>query len=60
MRERVLLPAVRSRPPETLVVTDGFSCRMQIEHNVEGAHPLNVADVVWRAMAANGALSRGS
>ena len=58
--ERVLLPAVRSRPPETLVVTDGFSCRMQIEHNVEGAHPLNVADVVWRAMAANGALSRGS
>jgi hypothetical protein len=30
--EQVLLPAVRSAPPETLVVTDGFSCRSQIEH----------------------------
>ncbi len=28
--ERVLLPAVREAPPDTLVVSDGFSCREQI------------------------------
>ena len=28
--ERVLLPAVRQAPPETLIVSDGFSCREQI------------------------------
>jgi FAD/FMN-containing dehydrogenase/Fe-S oxidoreductase len=28
--ERVLLPAVRSAPEETLIVADGFSCREQI------------------------------
>ncbi|HJR80335.1 MAG TPA: FAD-binding and (Fe-S)-binding domain-containing protein [Anaerolineales bacterium] len=28
--ERVLLPAVRNASPETLIVTDGFSCREQI------------------------------
>jgi hypothetical protein len=28
--ERVLLPAVRSTPEETLIVADGFSCREQI------------------------------
>jgi Fe-S oxidoreductase len=28
--ERILLPAVRASSPETLLVTDGFSCREQI------------------------------
>ena len=28
--ERVLLPAVRSAPADTLIVSDGFSCREQI------------------------------
>jgi Fe-S oxidoreductase len=28
--ERVLLPAVRGAPPDTLIVADGFSCREQI------------------------------
>jgi FAD/FMN-containing dehydrogenase/Fe-S oxidoreductase len=28
--ERVLLPAVRNAPPDTLIVADGFSCREQI------------------------------
>src|SRR5207253_2923191 len=28
--ERVLLPAVRQAAPETLIVSDGFSCREQI------------------------------
>jgi FAD/FMN-containing dehydrogenase/Fe-S oxidoreductase len=31
--ERVLLPAVRNADAETLIVTDGFSCREQIAQN---------------------------
>jgi Fe-S oxidoreductase len=31
--ERVLLPAVRSASPDTLLVSDGFSCREQIAQN---------------------------
>ncbi|HEY4049141.1 MAG TPA: FAD-binding and (Fe-S)-binding domain-containing protein [Acidobacteriaceae bacterium] len=33
--ELVLLPAVRSASPETIIVTDGFSCREQIQQNTE-------------------------
>jgi Fe-S oxidoreductase len=33
--ERVLLPAVRDAAPETLLVTDGFSCREQIAQNTD-------------------------
>jgi FAD/FMN-containing dehydrogenase/Fe-S oxidoreductase len=29
--ERVLLPAARQADPETLIISDGFSCRQQIE-----------------------------
>jgi Fe-S oxidoreductase len=28
--DRVLLPAVRSAEPDTLIISDGFSCREQI------------------------------
>lgn len=47
--ERVLLPAVRAASESTLVVTDGFSCRSQIEH---GAHrrALHVAEVLRDAL----------
>jgi FAD/FMN-containing dehydrogenase/Fe-S oxidoreductase len=31
--ERVLMPAVRAATPETILVTDGFSCREQIRQN---------------------------
>ncbi|WP_258868939.1 (Fe-S)-binding protein [Alkalilimnicola ehrlichii] len=31
--ETVLLPAVREAPDDTLIVTNGFSCREQIAHN---------------------------
>jgi Fe-S oxidoreductase len=31
--ERVLLPAVRAADASTILVTDGFSCREQIEQN---------------------------
>jgi len=30
--ERVLLPEVRAAPTETLIMTDGYSCREQIRH----------------------------
>ncbi len=47
--ERVLLPAVRAASPHTLVVTDGFSCRSQIEHATERS-PLHLAQVVQMAL----------
>jgi FAD/FMN-containing dehydrogenase/Fe-S oxidoreductase len=43
--ERALLPAVRSADPDTLVVTDGFSCREQVEQNT-GRKPLHVAELL--------------
>jgi Fe-S oxidoreductase len=44
--ERVLLPKVREAPAETLVVTDGFSCRSQIEQGKTGRRALHAAQVV--------------
>ena len=43
--ERVLLPAVRSAAPETILVTDGFSCREQIRQN-SPRHALHLAEVL--------------
>jgi FAD/FMN-containing dehydrogenase/Fe-S oxidoreductase len=43
--ERVLLPAVRAADPDTLVVTDGFSCREQVEQNTS-RRPLHVAELL--------------
>jgi Fe-S oxidoreductase len=47
--ERVLLPAVRAAAPDTLIVTDGFSCRSQIEHG-SGRGALHLAQVVQTAL----------
>jgi FAD/FMN-containing dehydrogenase/Fe-S oxidoreductase len=47
--ERVLLPAVRAADADTLVVTDGFSCRTQIEHGT-GRRALHLAEVVCMAL----------
>ena len=47
--ERALLPAVRRAPPETLIVSDGFSCREQIEQ-ATGRRALHLAEVVERAL----------
>jgi Fe-S oxidoreductase len=46
--ERKLLPAVRAAGPDDLIVTDGFSCRSQIEH---GSHrrALHLAEVLASA-----------
>ena len=51
MAERTLLPAVRAMPEGALLVTDGLSCRHQIEH---GAHKRgeHVATVLASALPA--------
>jgi FAD/FMN-containing dehydrogenase/Fe-S oxidoreductase len=43
--ERVLLPAVRNAPASTLVVSNGFSCREQIEQ-ATGRKTLHLAEVL--------------
>jgi FAD/FMN-containing dehydrogenase/Fe-S oxidoreductase len=43
--ERVLLPAVRSAAAETILVTDGFSCREQIRQNTP-RHAVHLAEVL--------------
>jgi Fe-S oxidoreductase len=43
--ERVLLPAVRSEPSETLIIADGFSCREQIEQGA-GRKTMHLADLL--------------
>jgi FAD/FMN-containing dehydrogenase/Fe-S oxidoreductase len=47
--ERVLLPAVRQAEPDTLVLSDGFSCREQI-FQATGREALHLADVLKIAM----------
>ncbi len=47
--ERVLLPAVRSAPLNTLILADGFSCREQIAQATR-RRALHLADVVALAM----------
>jgi Fe-S oxidoreductase len=43
--ERVLLPAVRAAAPETILVSDGFSCREQIRQN-SPRHAQHLAEVL--------------
>jgi Fe-S oxidoreductase len=43
--ERVLLPAVRAAAADTILVTDGFSCREQIRQN-SPRHALHLAEVL--------------
>lgn len=47
--ERVLLPAVRAATPETIVVTDGFSCREQIEQQTN-RRALHTAQLLQMAL----------
>jgi FAD/FMN-containing dehydrogenase/Fe-S oxidoreductase len=51
--ERVLLPAVRDLPSEQLVVTDGFSCREQIEQ-ATGRIPVHFAELLQLALREHG------
>jgi Fe-S oxidoreductase len=43
--ERVLLPAVREAAPETLIVSDGFSCREQIAQ-LTGRRAFHLAEIL--------------
>jgi Fe-S oxidoreductase len=58
--ERVLLPAVRSAPPEALIVADGFSCREQIRQST-GRTAIHLAEALQIAlvMAKSEKLSAG-
>ncbi|HEY0754761.1 MAG TPA: FAD-binding and (Fe-S)-binding domain-containing protein [Ktedonobacteraceae bacterium] len=47
--ERVLLPAVREADRNTLVITDGFSCREQIAQTTE-RRALHLAEVIQLAL----------
>src|SRR5438552_2792825 len=47
--ERVLLPKVRAAPDEALIVTDGFSCREQIQQETD-REALHLAEVIRLAM----------
>jgi hypothetical protein len=44
-----LLPTVRDRPDETLIVADGFSCREQIRHGTP-RRGLHLAEVLHAAL----------
>ena len=48
--ERVLLPAVRQAPPETLIISDGFSCREQILQ-ATGRRAIHLAEAIQLARA---------
>jgi Fe-S oxidoreductase len=47
--ERVLLPAVRNAAADTLIVSDGFSCREQI-YQATGRKALHLADVIHMSL----------
>ena len=55
--ERMLLPKIRSAPGDTLIITDGFSCREQIRQTTE-RRAFHIAQVVQMAM--NGQTGRSS
>ncbi|MEU6081588.1 FAD-linked oxidase C-terminal domain-containing protein [Streptomyces sp. NPDC047108] len=47
--EQVLLPAVRSAPPSTVVLADGFSCRTQIAQHGD-REATHLAELIARAL----------
>ena len=47
--ERVLLPAVRKAPPDTLIVADGFSCQEQI-FQATGRRAIHLAELIKLAL----------
>jgi FAD/FMN-containing dehydrogenase/Fe-S oxidoreductase len=51
--ERALLPSVRQADPETLIVTDGYSCREQIAQTTD-RRALHLAQVLQMALAGSG------
>jgi FAD/FMN-containing dehydrogenase/Fe-S oxidoreductase len=56
--ERVLLPAVRNADKEALIITDGFSCRSQIEETTD-RRALHLAQVIQMALRNGGGPPEG-
>jgi Fe-S oxidoreductase len=48
--ELELLPAVRSAPPDCLIIADGFSCREQISQ-CTGRRALHLAEAIQMALS---------
>jgi FAD/FMN-containing dehydrogenase/Fe-S oxidoreductase len=48
--ERVLIAALRESTPETLVISDGFSCRSQIRQFCPQHRPMHLAQVLAAAL----------
>jgi Fe-S oxidoreductase len=57
--ERRLLPAVRDADPETLLISDGFSCKTQIEHATD-RRALHTAQVITAPAACQAAIPSAS
>ena len=51
--ERVLLPAVRNAPADTLIIADGFSCREQVAQTTD-RRALHLAEVIQMALHEGG------
>ena len=51
--ERVLFPAVRAAPADTVIVSDGFSCREQISQ-ATGRRVFHLAEILGRAVRGGG------
>ncbi|PLP99165.1 FAD-binding and (Fe-S)-binding domain-containing protein [Cupriavidus pauculus] len=47
--QRTLIPAIKARQAQAMVVADGFSCRQQIRHHADMV-PLHIAEVLARAL----------
>ena len=58
--EQQLLSAVRETAAETLVITDGFSCRSQIEHGAGRGQAMHLAEVIALAYRESGRLPAGA
>jgi FAD/FMN-containing dehydrogenase/Fe-S oxidoreductase len=46
LAQRVLMPAIARSGPETMVITDGFSCRSQIRHFCPGTRVFHLAEIL--------------
>ncbi|HET7762711.1 MAG TPA: heterodisulfide reductase-related iron-sulfur binding cluster, partial [Phycicoccus sp.] len=56
--ERKMAPRIREAGPETEVVTNGFSCREQIEH-LTGREPVHLAELLRRSIRASDPAAQG-
>ena len=56
--EQGLLPAVRGAAPDTLILSDGFSCRTQIEQANTGRRAMHLAEALAMALDGNAPVHR--